>query len=251
MGVERKLTEQELRKIRESIYAKEVYHNPILSKTVALKQLLRGLNGEVLHVPSKALRARNFKLFVEQNFNTDFDVSPWPEVKTGLKAYKNLQEYSETKYGAAMIHRVLEDNKKKAEADWFEVRYNDGTNGDFAQAGYNFVLFSKNFPNNSRFPGGEVKFAPAIIHHEFGHTRFFTHRTGPIEVQLEHEQKAVLENSNPARIYHNIEPRYTYTNAVGQTINIINGARCAGNCTIKEDDPRVLVQKGTAGARKW
>jgi hypothetical protein len=244
-------SELELRKIRESIYAREVLHSVTLSKQQALKSLLRGVKGEVFHVPAKSLREGNFTLFVENNFTTDFDESPWPDMKDNLKAYVNLKNYALEDYGAAMIYRVLEDNKRKTKQERFQVRYDDGSGGEFAKAGFNFIMVSKNFPDNKRFPGGEIKFTNAIIHHEFGHTRFYTTRKGPIVFQLEDERKAVLENSNPVRIFHGIEPRYTYTNREGITINIINGTKCTGHCTIKEDDPRVLVQKGSIGALKW
>ncbi len=249
---DRKKTDTELRAIRERIYAMQVYKSRVLSKHVALQQLLRGRRGEVFHVPKKGTRPANFKSLVENNFVLDeFAPGGWPKEKSNIPAYKNLKAYSETDYGAAMIHRILMDNKLRKEGDRFKIQYDDGKKGEFARANYNFVLYSRNF-GTGRHPGGELRYPLSYTHHEFAHTRFYTYRKKISEkFPIQEEQSATLLNSNPVRIYAGYEPRYTYT-TINETINVLTGEVRAGVAwTIKEDDPRVLKPIGAKEARKW
>jgi len=228
----------ELRRIREHIYNKRV--------TPKARGLFRGVSGERFHIPGTGQRTDNFKLLVKNNFNTDFDTGAWPEKSDALPVYKKLKQYSGTDYGAAMIHRILQDNTNKS-SPRFEIRYDDGKKGQKAQAGYNFILLSNDFPEKTPFKGGEKKYPLSIIHHEFGHTRFFSHHAGPVEVSHIHERLAVIHNDNPVRVLNGHEPRYTYFKH-GKTINIITGKTSTTLHTVLEDNPAVLVKIGSPGA---
>jgi len=118
-----KLTQPQLRNNRIAIYKKHI-------KTRALN---KGVNGEVFHVPeSLVARQNNFKLFVAENFVDEMSESGlWPVNKTALPVYQKLKAYSETPYGAAMIYRILEDNKKAIlhKRRIFKVQYDDGVTG--------------------------------------------------------------------------------------------------------------------------
>jgi len=75
-----------------------------------------------------------------------------------------------------------------------------------------------------------------------------------VTITLQHERKAVLENSNPVRILNGFEPRYTYTHTDGDsTINILKGGKPITHTkgkgyTIKIDDPNILMLIGSKGA---
>ena len=234
----KKLTAHQLRRIREEIYKRHVHPRP--------RGLYTGINGETFKIPGTGSRSGEFKAFTEANFVKDFNPGAWPNSNINLPVYKKLMEYSQTDYGAAMILRILQDNKNK-NTPHFEVRYDDGASGQKAQAGYNFILLSNNFPNNSLFKGGEKKHHLSIIHHEFGHTRFFSNSNGPVSVTHQHERLAVIHNDNPVRILNMHEPRYTY-HKNGKTINIITGATSLTLHTVLSDDPTVLVKIGSTGA---
>jgi len=232
------LTKPQLRRIREGIYKKLVRPRP--------RGLFTGINGETFFVPDAKLRLANFKTFMTENIVTGFNEGSWPTSINTLPVYHKLMEYSLTDYGAATIFRVLHDNKNN-KTPHFELRYDDGVSGQKAQAGYNFVLLSINFPDNMPFKGGEKKHHLGIIHHEFGHTRFFTGDKGPVIVTHQHERLAVIHNDNPVRMLNTHEPRYTYhTN--NKTINILTGATSLTLHTVLENDPTVLVKIGSAGA---
>ena len=233
-----KLSNLQLRRIRQEIYNRRVHPRP--------RGLYTGINGESFKIPGASSRSRHFKDFTEENFVKGFNPDAWPDTIKNQPVYKKLMEYSQTDYGAAMIFRVLQDNKNK-NTPRFEVRYDDGATGQKAQAGYNFILLSNDFPDSSPFKGGEKKFYLSIIHHEFGHTRFFSNNNGPTTVTLQHERLVVIHNDNPVRILNRNEPRYTYYKN-GKTINIITGATSLTLHTVKDDDPTVLVKIGSPGA---
>jgi len=165
--VKTKLTQPQLRNNRIAIYKKHIN----------ARALNRGVNCEVFHVPeSLVFRQKNFKTFVIENFVNDMDrAGIWPDVITGLPVYNKLKAYSETPYGAAVIYRILLDNKNRRlnKKPLFMVQYDDGVFGQNASAGLNYIRLSKNFPDSRPYPGGEKKYYPAIIHHEMGHTRLF------------------------------------------------------------------------------
>jgi len=234
----KKLTAHQLRRMREDIYKKHVMPRP--------RGLFTGVDGERFQIPAPGARAKNFNAFVAANFVQGFEPGSWPDVVTGLPVYQKLKDYSNTEYGAAMIFRVLQDNNNKS-TQHFQVRYDDGAAGEKAQAGFNFILLSKGFPDTTPFKGGEKKYPLSIIHHEFGHTRFFSSHPGPVTVTHPHERLAVIHNDNPVRMLNSHEPRYTYYKN-GKTINIITGATSTSLHTVLENDPRVLVKIGSAGA---
>jgi len=179
--------------------------------------------------------------------------SLWPGVITGLPVYKKLKEYSETSFGAAMIYRILQDNKKRKlmKKPLFAVEYDDGGYGQNANGGFNFIRLTKDFPDSRPYPGGEKKYYPAIIHHEFGHTRFFM-KNGNIKqngnITLKDEILAVIHLENPIRMRQGYEPRYTYRQGAS-TINIITGKdHPKGIDTICESDPTLPMKIGVKGA---
>jgi hypothetical protein len=139
-----------------------------------LKVLTRGPKGEIYPVPDKANRIKNFKQLVQENFIRDpFAIRPWPKVLDGLNAYEKFKSYAQTDYDAAMIYRILKDNKVRDShnQERFRVHYfADGQEG-MAQGNANFLTLSPRF-NSGRHPGGEKRFGLSIIHHELGHTRF-------------------------------------------------------------------------------
>ncbi len=244
-----KPSQLELRSQRIAIYKMKVY----------ARNLLTGVNGEVFHVPETLMsRQSNFKEFVKINFEHDFiELGVWPNNITHLPVYKKLKAYSETPYGAATIYRILQDNKKasRQKRSVFKVEYDDGAYGQEARGGFNFIRLTKNFPNNRPYPGGEKKYDLAIIHHEFGHTRFFRkpNKMKIIEFSLRDERQAVIDLENPVRMNKGMEPRYTYyRNSVRKgekgTVNIITGKRLMGVWTVLEDDPTQLVELGSKGA---
>jgi len=97
--------------------------------------------------------------------------------------------------------------------------------------------------------GGEKKYDLAIIHHEFGHTRFFR-KLNDMKIKdfkLKDERQAVINLENPIRLKKGMEPRYTYYNGK-RTINIISGIPSETDHTVMEDDPTRLVKIGSKGA---
>jgi len=118
-----KLSQLELRHKRITIYRERVY----------VRNLLKGVNGEVFHAPETLMsRQVNFTEFVKINFEHDFiERGAWPDVVINLPVYNKLKAYSETRYGAAMIYRILQDNKNAIfhKRAIFKVRYDDGVSG--------------------------------------------------------------------------------------------------------------------------
>lgn len=192
-------------------------------------------------IPQPPQREKNFTLFVEQNFSSlkhSFEaINPWPDSKSHIKAYKVLHQYAQTTYGAVMIKRVLDDNNKSS-IKRFSVRLDDNKT---ANANTHFISFPSNFPLKEVFPGGEKIDPLAVIHHEFGHTRYFTKQTSTALVSILNERTAVIENSNPVRMLNKNEPRYTYYNGK-ETINIITSDKKPGRWSYDLKDPRILVQ---------
>jgi len=247
-----KLSQLDLRNKRIAIYRKNVH----------ARNLFKGVNGETFHVPETLMsRQSNFKEFVKINFELNFsNPGAWPDNVTNLPIYKKLKAYSETNYGSATIHRILQDNKKATlqKRKVFKVQYDDGVSGQEARGAFNYIRLTKNFPNNLPYKGGERKYALAIIHHEFGHTRFFrkSNKMKIIEFSLQDERQAVIHLENPIRMKKGLEPRYTYFRDVGKngdkgTINIITGEIAIiseGRNTILEYDPTKLVKIGSKGA---
>ncbi len=243
-----KLSQLELRNKRIAIYRKNVY----------ARNLFKGVNGEVFHVPESLMsRQLNFKEFVKVNFEHNFiEPGAWPNNISNLPVYKKLKAYSETNYGAATIYRILQDNKKAAlqKRRVFKVQYDDGVYGQEARGALDYIRLTKNFPNNIPYKGGERKYDLAIIHHEFGHTRFFrkSNEMKIIDFQLKHERQAVINLENPIRMEKGKEPRYTYYNSkMRKTINIITGEipkAAEDRNTVLEDDPTKLVKIGSKGA---
>jgi len=214
-------------------------------------------------------RVKNFDKFVIENFidNSKHHTEAWPANMKSSVSYGLIKQYALTEYGAISIKMALDDNPSRllyddfvSEADFknkdeynqkyrFQVRHTN----DSPQAGYNHMSFPLSFPNGKPFSGGELKDPLAIIHHEFGHTRFYSGQSKAVKVTLKHERKSIIENSNPVRILNGFEPRYTYTHTNGKsTINILTGkeethAKDKGY-TIKKDDPNILMLRGTKGA---
>lgn len=147
-----------------------------------------------------------------------------------------LQEYALTPYGAIMIKRVLKDNEKLT-VKRFSVRLD---NNKTANANTYFISFPSNFPLKDYYPGSEKIDPLAVIHHEFGHTRFFTSQKVTAVVSIQDERKAVIYNSNPVRMLNKYEPRYTNYNGA-ETINIITGKTKPGIWSFDKTDPRILV----------
>lgn len=229
-------TAWQLREKRVKIYCKEVI-NAACALT-AIQKILGIIDSG--KVPPMRDRVSNFEKFVQENFSStehSFDaINPWPTNKTNIKAYKLLQEYSGTSYGAVMIKRVLQDNKKVG-MKRFSVRLDDNKT---ANANTHFISFPSDFPLKEYFPGGEKIDPLAVIHHEFGHTRFFTQHTHTALVSIHDERVVVINNSNPVRMLNKFEPRYTYYDGL-ETINIITGKKKPGRWSYDKADPRILV----------
>jgi len=229
----------------------------IYKKTTRGRGETKGINGESFHIPETlASRQKNFKIFVKENFflkdDNSWEPFQWPAgVINKLPVYQKLKFYSETAYGAAMIYRVLADNKKRRMLNLplFKVMYDDGYPDQGASAGLNSIKLAKDFPNSLPFPGGERKYYPAIIHHEMGHTRFFRKNTTDKTIMtLLDERQVVIHLENPIRMRKGFEPRYTYKRGA-RTINIITGDfHVTGFDTVSESDPRIPMKVGAKGA---
>ena len=238
--------EIELRRKRIELYCKEVSN-----ATCGFPEIPRKLGIlNAANVPSLATRKENFIKLVSENFSSEkhFDsglvddvINPWPDndnAKNAKKAYKSLKEYSETAYGALVVKRILEDNKKKGLKRFF-IRLDDNST---ARAGTDWISLPSAFPKREVFPGGEDMDALAVIHHEFGHTRIFTNRKKAIAVTPQEERLVVINNSNPVRMLNKKEPRYTYLFEGRQTINIITGEVKSGIWSYDKTNPKLLVR---------
>jgi len=214
-------------------------------------------------------RIKHFQQFVKENFMDISKASPnlWPANMKTTISYGHIERYALTEYGALTIQEILFDNPTRLPFDAFvdplednythtyrfEVRYISGS----PQGGFNHIAFPSIFPDGRPFSGGELKEPIAIVHHEFGHTRFYSGEKGIVDITIQHEREAVFKNSNPVRILNGFEPRYTYTKknlTTGkiETINILTKQvlpHTKGKAyTIKKDDPSVLMVIGSVGA---
>jgi hypothetical protein len=100
----------------------------------------------------------------------------WPKIGIiYLKAYKALQDYSKTEYGAVMINKILMEHHMPGRV-LFQVRLDDD---DGAKGSTNYITFPSGFPLIAALETRDTVDALATIHHEFGHTRFFPgHKQG-------------------------------------------------------------------------
>jgi len=249
-----------LREMREMIYGCVLYNVNVLPKEQMYKLMYRGGNDNKTYKIPKAGKDRldNFKKFVDENFHfydgRDFS---WPDKSKldNIYVYELLKQYSQQPYGAAMIRAILDKNKTTSHDSFnrFLVNYNPNSGKPRSKGGYNSITISNEIGknNNGYHPGGEKRFGLSLIHHEFGHTQFGYYKD---DVTMIVEKEVVIRYSNPVRVYHKMEPRYTYAHPLfnDKTIGIvdvknkIHGKRM----TIREDDPRKIVSPGTAGARK-
>lgn len=226
----------DLRNKRIEIYCKELNISVCMFPEIQKKLGII----DASQVPKEGIRETNFKQFVEHNFSSyshGLDmINPWPDAKEHIKAYKMLKEYAKTPYGAVMIKRVLDDNNKPG-VKRFIVRLDDNQT---ATAGTHFISFPSDFPTKNAFPDGAAIDPMAVIHHEFGHTRYFTNNNKPALVTIQDERHAVIHNSNPVRMLNKYEPRYTYYNG-SETINIITGQKQGGRWSFDKSDPRLFA----------
>lgn len=208
-------------------------------------------------VPAMAKRTENFKELVKSNFtNLDYFMSDNPQLSEGhnfvwgagketTSAFKMLKKYAHTSYGAMMVKRILLDNKKPQHGKRFFIRLDSDST---AQAGTDWISLPADFPLKETFPGGEKIDPLAVIHHEFGHTKFYekvNHKKAHAAVTICHERLVVINNSNPVRIFNGLEPRYTYFKRdANQTINIITGDIKPGIWLYNKEDPSVLEKPG-------
>lgn len=235
--------------VREKIYNAFQCKPPFL---VCNNKRALGLDGVV---PSEADREKNFKLLVEQNFSgtgiLGMESRDWPveKRKDNVRAFAFFHKYALTPYGGVMVTRILADNRTHTTA---ENRFSIGIQDhNQATGGHNFVSLPSNFPTLTTFPGSTQLVDPlAVIHHEFGHTRFDARNSGPHEISLEDERQVVIYHENPVRMMNGMEPRYTYTNThtstegrvVMVTINIITGEKKPDLYTFSPSNPAILVK---------
>lgn len=235
-------SDTELRNQRIKIYCDSLKNAPC-TKGAIVKAL-----GIDMNVPDEGMRWYYFKQLVEKNILRDYDIYSeeyqftWPKV--GLessKAYQALADYAKTPFGAVMVRRILADNSIPAKKRFMIKRFDN----DSARGGSDYIRFPINFPRKEILLTGERVDTQAIIHHEFGHTRyFFKHKRGK-EVTLPDERDAVIYMENPVRMYKNNEPRYSYYNDNDEdpkTINIITGDIKSGIWTTDKSDPRKMIQ---------
>lgn len=204
------------------------------------------------NVPDPGVRWYSFKLFTEQNFLRDYDIFSdqnkytWPKVGSeSKKSFKALEDYSKTPFGAVMIQRILLDNKISRTRFVVKLDDNDSPHGTSDN-----IKFPSDFPRKQVLLTGESVIPTAIIHHEFGHTRFYAkHQRGKL-ITLQDEREVVINMENPIRLYLHEEPRYAYYNDIDeapQTINIITGEVKPGLWKADPHDPRKLVNVGQKG----
>lgn len=243
-------------RIRAGAKAVGLGGSPKLIREETYREFVQAIPG--LHTPREALsildnpavplqgqRVENFKRLVSENFagTGDLELSStvWPVAKRtrSVKAYRYFEDYAQTDYGALMIARVLADNKTSAKR--FSIGLQDR---DTAQGQFNGILIPTDFPKYDTFPFSGQRVHPlAIIHHEFGHTKFNPQKDKIRMVNLDHERQIVLRYENPVRMLEKnrglYEPRYTYTSK-NRTINIITGVIEEGKLTTDPKDPRIM-----------
>jgi hypothetical protein len=238
-------TEQALREQRLQIYCKETKGGAPCTPGEINKAL--GIT-DGINLPSMNNRDHNFATFVKQHFliqkdmfSKDFIYS-WPEFGVIYKkAYQALKAYSRTLYGAVMIKNILQDHKIPGRVP-FRVRlFDDREAGGFTD----FIQLPSEFPYFTVLNTGDIVDPLAIIHHEFGHTRYYSgHKPGKL-VTLQDEREAVIWMENAARMFNQNEPRYAYYNNDKKnpmTINIITGEFKGGIWATDKADPRIFVK---------
>lgn len=199
------------------------------------------------NIPPEGQRAINFKQIIKDNFlreynnfNDDYLYS-WPRYGSELlSAYKALQKYSHTPYGALIFRQILRDNAIKGKEP-FKIKLFDGSG---AKGFTNFIRLPSGFPLKEVLITGDKIDTLAIIHHEFGHTRYYKDHKHNKEVDIYDERDAVIYMENPVRFYNKNEPRYAYYNDNDEnplTINIISKEVKAGKWAFDKNDPSKLV----------
>lgn len=168
-------------------------------------------------------------------------------VEPESNAYELLKKYAMTDYGAKMIAQIMQDSDeallkdfidkdgvlselgKQAilDASW-EGHFIVGKNFGQPTAGRNTLLLPENIPFRSRklFPVGDEKVDFfAIVHHEFGHTRFS--RVPLVDDHIHLEADVVNGYENPVRYLNThfyrtgyFDPRTTYYDGIN-TINTV------------------------------
>ncbi len=173
----------------------------------------------------------------------------WPEGGAIIykKAYQAILDYAKTPYRAVMINHILRDHSMlgwERFRERFKVKLFDERR---AGGSTNSIRLPSGFPLLTVLQTGDKVDPLAIIHHEFGHTRYYSgHRPGK-DVTLQDERDIVIHRENPARMYNKNEPRYAYYNdnddeSNQRTINIITGEEKGGIHTTDKADPRILIQ---------
>ncbi len=241
-------TEQELRAQREKIYCTETQGGAPCTPGAIAQALGITHAGDI---PPVEGRIRMFHRLVEQNFVQEMDVFSYDYVHSWksyvlsqLKAYHAFLDYAKTPYGAVMIGRILRDNFTSSfiGTKRFQIqRYDDSR----AKGDTDFIRLPSGFPLLKRLATGDEVDPSAMIHHEFGHTRFFKGHHSGKEVSIQDERIAVIRMENPARIYNKNEPRYAYYHPdLGATINIITGQVKQGIWATDKADPRIFIEPG-------
>ncbi len=242
-------TEQELREQRLQIYCKETKGGAPCTPG-AIAQALGIANAN--EVPSMNNRDHNLAKLVAQHFVREKNVMEydfiysWPEGGAILskKAYQTFKDYARTPYGGMMINKILQDHSMPGWERFkkrFRVKLFDG---DRAHGDTDWISLPSGFPLLTELATGDKVDPLAIIHHEFGHTRYYPgHRPGK-DVTLQDERDVVIHRENPARMYNKNEPRYAYYNDDGDnpmTVNIITGEEKSGIHATDKADPRKFV----------
>lgn len=148
-----------------------------------------------------------------------------------------LERYARTDYGAGMVRRVLEDYEAARAAGWVDPEGELTPDGHFAgyvpfrirgtpgaaAGGSAEIRLPFSFRETFRFGGQRVD-PLAIVHHEFGHTRYGL-PAGPEDLRetphgtrlsLEHEVRVVDRFENPVRLRNGFEPRFRYYDEEGR-----------------------------------
>lgn len=147
-----------------------------------------------------------------------------------------LERYVRTDYGSGMVRRVLEDYEAARAAGWIDPEGELTPDGHFAgyvpfrirgtpgaaAGGSAEIRLPFSFRDTFRFGGQRVD-PLAIVHHEFGHTRYGL-PAGPEDLRetvrgtrlsLEHEARVVDRFENPVRLRNGFEPRFRYYDEEG------------------------------------
>ncbi|MBI3561440.1 MAG: hypothetical protein HY080_06950 [Gammaproteobacteria bacterium] len=245
---EGKNTEQELRAQREKIYCTDTQGGAPCTPGAIAQALGITHAGDI---PPMEGRITMFHRLVEQNFVQEMDVfsehypNSWQtHVLSQFKAYHAFLDYAKTPYGAVMMGRILRDNFTSSfiGVKRFKIIRDDN---DSAKGGPDVIKLPTGFPLITVLNTGDKVDPSAIIHHEFGHTRFFKGHHSRKEVSIQDERIAVIRMENPARMYNKNEPRYAYYHPdLGVTINIITGQVKHGIWATDKADPRIFIEPG-------